>query len=71
MSGKQLADTVLTTANMNFVALSYTVANSVDDFNPYQGRFGTVRLVVIAENKQQVEKIKESGSTTIDGKKFI
>lgn len=68
MSGKQLADAVLTTANMNFEAPSYTVAYSIDNFNPYQGRFGTVRLVIIAEDKQQAEKIKESGSATIDGK---
>lgn len=66
MNGKQLADAVLTTANNSFEAPKYAIQYRTADFNPADGDFGTIRLVIIADNKEQADKFRESG-TDIDG----
>ena len=55
MTGKQLADSVLTTANNSFTAPEYTVL--------YDTHENVVRLVIIAENREAAEKIAQSGTT--------
>ncbi len=59
MTGKQLADSVLTTANSSFTAPEYTVL--------YDTNENVVRLVIIAESREKAENIKNEGSATIHG----
>lgn len=59
MTGKQLADSVLTTANNSFTAPEYTVL--------YDTNENVVRLVIIAESREKAENIKNEGSATIHG----
>ena len=66
MTGKQLADSVLTTANRDFSAPEYTVLYDITSRDPEKGHPGTVTLVIIAENRDAVEDIERDGAT-IDG----
>ncbi len=67
MTGKQLADAVLTTANSDFDAPPYTILYSLAGLNPPEDRFGTVRLVIIAENREKAAAIQENREIEIDG----
>lgn len=66
MTGKQLADSVLTTANRDFNAPEYTVLYDITSRDTEKGHPGTVTLVIIAENRDAVEDIERDGAT-IDG----
>ena len=65
MTGKQLADSVLTTANRDFSAPEYTVLYDITSRDPEKGHPGTVTLVLIAEDREKAQNIKDAGSTTI------
>lgn len=68
MTGKQLADSVLTTANSSFDAPEYTVLYDITSRDPENGHPGTVTLVLIAKDRDTAQAIKDTGYTTIDGK---
>lgn len=68
MTGKQLADSVLTTANRDFNAPEYTVLYDITSRDPENGHPGTVTLVLIAKDRDTAQAIKDTGYTTIDGK---
>ena len=71
MTGKQLADSVLTTANRDFSAPEYTVLYDITSRDPEKGHPGTVTLVIIAEDRDEAETIAQSGTTIqIDGEKY-
>ena len=71
MTGKQLADSVLTTANRDFNAPEYTVLYDITSRDTEKGHPGTVTLVIIAENRDEAETIAQSGTTIqIDGEKY-
>lgn len=65
MAGKQLADSVLTTANNSFTAPEYTVLYDTTSRDPEKGHPGTVTLVIIAKDRDEVQDIKDAESTTI------
>lgn len=67
MSGKQLADTVLTTANSTFNAPQYAVLYETANLNPLNGDYGTIRLVIIAENRDEAARFQSESTLTIDG----
>ena len=72
MTGKQLADSVLTTANRDFSAPEYTVLYDITSRDPEKGHPGTVTLVIIAEDRDEAETIAQSGTTIqIGGKEYI
>ena len=61
MTGKQLADSVLTTANSSFDAPEYTVLYDITSRDPENGNPGTVTLVLIADDREEAENIKQNG----------
>lgn len=61
MTGKQLADSVLTTANNSFTAPEYTVLYDTSSRDPENGNPGTVTLVLIADDREEAENIKQNG----------
>lgn len=63
MTGKQLADSVLTTANNSFTAPEYTVLYDTTSRDTEKGHPGTVTLVIIAEDRKAAETIAQSGTT--------
>ena len=65
MTGKQLADSVLTTANRDFNAPEYTVLYDITSRDLEKGHPGTVTLVIIAEDREEAQNIRDAGSTTI------
>ena len=66
MTGKQLADSVLTTANRDFEAPPYTVLYTTPPENKESNLVETVRLVIIAKDKKEADQIWKNGSTTIE-----
>ena len=68
MTGKQLADSVLTTANSSFDAPKYTVLYDITSRDPENSHPGTVTLVIIAKDREEAQDIVEKESATIDGK---
>ena len=63
MTGKQLADSVLTTANNDFEAPEYTVLYDITSRDLEKGHPGTVTLVIIAENREEAKTFKQDGAT--------
>lgn len=61
MTGKQLADSMLTTANSSFDAPEYTVLYDITSRDPENGNPGTVTLVLIADDREEAENIKQNG----------
>ena len=71
MTGKQLADSVLTTANNSFTVPEYTVLYDTTSRDTEKGHPGTVTLVIIAEDREKAETIAQSGTTIqIDGTNY-
>ncbi len=67
MTGKQLADVILTTANNDFEAPAYTVLYDTANLNPPEGKHGTVNLVLIAATQEQADALKQKGTASIEG----
>ena len=67
MTGKQLADVILTTANNDFEAPAYTVLYDTANLNPPEGKHGTVSLVLIAATQEQADTLKQKGTASIEG----
>ena len=65
MTGKQLADSVLTTANKNYEAPAYTILYDTSSRDPQNGIPGTVRLVIIVDKQSDVEDFDRTGQATI------
>ena len=66
MTGKQLADTVLTTANKDFTAPDHTFLYDISTVTSDEGNH-VVRLVIIANDRNAVNTIIQNGETEIRG----